>query len=152
MMEEKKYNEVNKVNEERAEKEKEQKHESKLTFDNSVVQKIAAIAVREIPGVLDMEGGFFSGIQETFGGYNATKGIDAEVGEKEAAIDVSVILEYGVSAVKVFQQLQEVVKQSVKKMTGLDVVEVNCKVVDVMTRKEFNLKNKKEEENKSGLK
>ena len=82
-MEEKKYNEVNKVNEEKAEKEKEQKHESKLTFDNSVVQKIAAIAVREIPGVLDMEGGFFSGIQETFGGYNATKGIDAVRGRKK---------------------------------------------------------------------
>ncbi|MCI6001324.1 MAG: Asp23/Gls24 family envelope stress response protein [Finegoldia magna] len=105
-----------------------------------------------MPGVLDVKGGFFSGIQETFGRYNATKGIDAEVGEKEAAIDVSVILEYGVSAVKVLQQLQEVVKQSVNKITGLDVVEVNCKVVDVMTRKEFNLKNKKEEENKSGLK
>ena len=87
-MDERKYNEVNKVNEEKAEREQEKKHESKLTFDNSVVQKIAAIAVREVPGVLDMEGGFFSGIQETFGGYDATKGIEAEVGEKEARIDI----------------------------------------------------------------
>ena len=73
----------------------EPKHESKLTFDDSVVEKIAAIACNEVPGVLDMKGGFFSGISEQFGGYNLTKGISAEVGEKEAAIDASIILEYG---------------------------------------------------------
>lgn len=127
-------------------KKEEQRHESKLTFDDSVVEKIAAIACNEVQGVLDMKGGFFSGISEQFGGYNLTKGINAEVGEKEAAIDASIILEYGHSAPKVFEELKRNISQSVGQMTGLKVVEVNVRVDDVMTRKEYALKNKKEQE------
>ncbi|WP_300409549.1 Asp23/Gls24 family envelope stress response protein [Lagierella sp.] len=119
-------------------------HESKLTFDDSVVEKIAAIACNEVSGVLDMKGGFFSGISEQFGGYSLTKGINAEVGEKEAAIDASIILEYGHSAPKVFEELKRNISQSVGQMTGLKVVEVNVRVDDVMTRKEFELKKRKE--------
>ncbi len=119
--------------------EKRPAHESKLTFEDSVIEKIAAIACHEVDGVLDMKGGFFSGISEQFGGYSLTKGISADVGEKEAAIDASIILEYGHSAPKVFEELKRNIAQSVGQMTGLKVVEVNVKVDDVMTRKEFEL-------------
>ncbi|MET3618120.1 putative alkaline shock family protein YloU [Peptoniphilus olsenii] len=121
-----------------------QTHESKLTFEDSVIEKIAAIACHEVSGVLDMKGGFFSGISEQFGGYSLTKGISADVGEKEAAIDAAIILEYGHSAPKVFEELKRNIAQSVGQMTGLKVVEVNVRVDDVMTRKEFELKRRNE--------
>ncbi|MGI5949630.1 Asp23/Gls24 family envelope stress response protein [Peptoniphilus sp.] len=124
-------------------KEEAKQHESKLTFEDSVIEKIAAIACNEVSGVLDMKGGFFSGISEQFGGYSLTKGISAEVGEKEAALDVSIILEYGYSAPKVFEELKRNIAQSVGQMTGLKVVEVNVRVDDVMTKKEFELKKRK---------
>lgn len=117
-----------------------QAHESKLTFEDSVIEKIAAIACHEVPGVLDMKGGFFSGISEQFGGRSLTKGISADVGEKEAAIDASIILEYGYSAPKVFEELKRNIAQSVGQMTGLKVVEVNVRVDDVMTKKEYEIK------------
>lgn len=127
-----------------------QAHESKLTFDDSVIEKIAAIACHEVAGILDMKGGFFSGISEQFGGRSLTKGVTAEVGEKEAAIDASIILEYGYSAPKVFEELKRNIAQSVGQMTGLKVVEVNVRVDDVMTKKEYEIKqrnNKGEEYN-----
>ena len=119
---------------------REQAHESKLTFEDSVIEKIASIACQEVPGVLDMKGGFFSGISEQFGGRSLTKGISADVGEKEAAIDASIILEYGYSAPKVFEELKRNIAQSVGQMTGLKVVEVNVRVDDVMTKKEYEIK------------
>lgn len=161
MANEAKYNEIAGVNKkEQEKKEKQQKredfvdnvqdnikevseskpeHESKLTFEDSVIEKIAAIACHEVDGVLDMKGGFFSGISEQFGGYSLTKGIAADVGEKEAAIDASIILEYGYSAPKIFNELKRNIAQSVGQMTGLKVVEVNVRVDDVMTKKEFEL-------------
>ena len=125
-----------------------QYHESKLTFDDSVIEKIAAIACHEVAGILDMKGGFFSGISEQFGGRSLTKGVTADVGEKEAAIDASIILEYGYSAPKVFEELKRNIAQSVGQMTGLKVVEVNVRVDDVMTRKEYEI-NRKNNKNES---
>lgn len=119
---------------------KEEAYQSKLTFEGSVIEKIAAIACQEVPGVLDMKGGFFSGISEQFGGRSLTKGISADVGEKEAAVDAAIILEYGYSAPRVFEELKRNIAQSVGQMTGLKVVEVNVRVDDVMTRKEYDIK------------
>ena len=140
------YNERANVNkkerEEREERIQENRHVSKLTFENSVIEKIASIASSEVEGVLDLQGGVFTGFQERFGSGDLTKGVDANVGEKEAALDIEIIVEYGKSAPKIFEKIKQIVSQQVNLMTGLDVVEVNVNVKDVMTRKEYEQKNR----------
>jgi len=70
-------------------------------------------------------------IAEMLGRKNLAKGIKVEVGEKEAAVDLFVIMDYGIRIPDVAAQIQESVKKAVERMTGLVVVEVNVNVQGV---------------------
>lgn len=129
--------------------------ENKLTFEDQVIKKIAGIASNDVKGILSMSGGFMSGLTDRFRSTeDITKGIDAEVGERQVALDLKVIVEYGKNIPSIFQDAVTKIKKSVHDMTGLDVVEINMHVEDVMTRSEFDAKSKssKEEQEKRDLK
>ena len=131
-------------------KSQENTHQNTLTFEDQVIKKIAGIAANEIKGILSMSGGFMSGLTDRFRGTeDITKGINAEVGEKQVALDLKVIVEYGKNIPAIFSEIVNNVKKSVHEMTGLEVVEVNMHVEDVMTRSEFEAKTDRDKEQES---
>ncbi|MEW6726227.1 Asp23/Gls24 family envelope stress response protein [Desulforudis sp. 1088] len=100
---------------------------------NEVVAVIAGLAATEIPGIAGMSGGGVGGgIAEMLGRKNLAKGVKVEVGEKEAAVDLFIIVEYGVPIPDVAFQAQSRVKRAIESMTGLKVVEVNVHVQGVV--------------------
>lgn len=115
-----------------------------LIIDDGVIEKIAAVVTRSIDGILDMKGSLMSGFASSFGGASKTsKGITASVDGAAASIEIKAILEYGASAPLIFDKIKSEVRREVKEMTGLDVRDINFRVVDVMTKDEFERDKKK---------
>jgi uncharacterized alkaline shock family protein YloU len=114
-----------------------QNDQGKISVAQNVVQKIAGMACREISGVHRMgtsSGRAFGALRERIpgsSGPNVAQGVGVEVGETQAAIDLDIVVEYGVSIADLGKSIQRNVKQSVERMTGLEVVEVNVNVDDV---------------------
>ena len=110
----------------------------RTSIADAVVAKIAGIATREVSGVHEMGKGAlraFSAMKGKLPGQSstppATQGVSVEVGERQAAIDLDFVVEYGVSIPDVAESVRENVTQRVEGMTGLEVTEVNCTVDDV---------------------
>ena len=102
-----------------------------IRIADEVVGVIAGLAATEVPGIAGMSAGLVGGIAEMLGKKNLSKGVKVEVGEREAAVDLYVIVEYGVRIPDVALRVQENVKRGIESMTGLDVVEVNIHVQGV---------------------
>ncbi|MGN7455893.1 Asp23/Gls24 family envelope stress response protein [Paenibacillus pasadenensis] len=96
-----------------------------------VIEVIAGLATIEVGGVAGMSGGLAGGIAELLGRKNLSKGVKVEVGHREAAVDVSIIVEYGNPIPEIASEIQRNVKKSIEMMTGLIVVEVNVHIHDV---------------------
>lgn len=106
--------------------------ENTVRISDDVLGVIAGIAAMEVEGVAGMSGGFAAEMAERMAGKkNLTKGVRVQMGEKEAAIDLYIVVEYGVRIPEVAAKVQENVKRSVESMTGLDLVEVNIHVQGV---------------------
>lgn len=112
--------------------------QGRTTIAASVVQKIAGIAAREISGVHSMGGGVsraFGAIRERIpgGGTGSSNvsGVQVEVGEKQAAVDLDLVVEYGASIVELARAVRRNVITAVERMTGLEVIEVNIAVNDI---------------------
>lgn len=105
-----------------------------VRISDEVVATIAGIAATEVEGVAGMGGGIVGGITEMLGRKNLAKGVKVEVGEREAALDMFVVVDYGVRIPEVALRVQENVKRAVESMTGLSVVEVNVHVQGVAFR------------------
>jgi uncharacterized alkaline shock family protein YloU len=111
--------------------------EGQISVAEGVVQKIAGKACRDMPGVHSMGTGSaraFGALRERIPGSlgpSVSQGVGVEVGETEAAVDLDIVVDYGVSIAELGRSIQRNVKQSVELMTGLRVVEVNVAVDDV---------------------
>ncbi|MCG8918178.1 Asp23/Gls24 family envelope stress response protein [Actinokineospora sp. PR83] len=108
----------------------------KTTIASNVVQKIAGMAAREVSGVYAMGGGVsraFGAIRERIPGAGtvSTSGVSVEVGEKQAAIDLDIVVEYGAGIVELARAVRRNVITAVERMTGLEVIEVNISVNDI---------------------
>ena len=98
---------------------------------DEVVSIIAGMAATEVDGIAGMSGGLVGGIAEILGKKNLAKGVKVEVGETEAAVDLYIIVKFGVRIPDVALNVQEKVKNAIESMTGLSVVEVNVHVQGV---------------------
>ena len=112
-------------------------NDGQISVADNVVQKIAGKACREMAGVHSMGTSgsrTFGSIRERIpgsSGPNVAQGVGVEVGETEAAIDLDIVVDYGVAIAELGRSIQRNVKQAVERMTGLQVVEVNVAVDDV---------------------
>ncbi|MEJ2866504.1 Asp23/Gls24 family envelope stress response protein [Actinomycetospora sp. OC33-EN08] len=110
--------------------------QGKTTIADGVVAKIAGLAAREVSGVY----GFGSSAARAFGAIteripggrsSSSQGVAVEVGERQAAIDLTIVVEYGVGIAELARAIRRNVITAVEQMTGLEVVEVNVNVVDL---------------------
>ena len=113
----------------------------KTSIASSVVAKIAGIATREIAGVHNMGTGAsraVGALKERIGSSKSTvtQGVAVEVGERQAAVDLDIVVEYGASIVDITRAVRENVIARIERMTGLEVTEVNVTVDDIFLEDE----------------
>ena len=110
--------------------------QGKTTIADTVVSKIAGLSAREVNGVYDLGGGasrIVGQLRERIPGAttNHAQGVSVEVGEKQAAVDIDIVAEYGVAIADLAGGIRRNVIAAIEKMTGLEVTEVNITVNDV---------------------
>ena len=126
------------VAQELAESEEDDDSEDSLTYSNGAIEKIVAMATREVPHVLGMKGNLMHLVQETFGAENLSKGVTIEVtDDNRVVVNISVIIEYGCYAPAIFEDVKERVTERLTAMTGLEVAGINLRIEDVVTREEY---------------
>ncbi|OKI93190.1 stress-like protein [Streptomyces sp. CB01249] len=105
------------------------------TIADNVVSTIAGIAVRETDGVTSVGKGpsrAIGAVKDKVSRSNDPgRGVKVEVGEKQTAIDVDIVVEYGAPILDTARSLRTNVTDAVETMTGLEVVEININVTDV---------------------
>nr|WP_042190701.1 Asp23/Gls24 family envelope stress response protein [Kibdelosporangium sp. MJ126-NF4]CEL19524.1 Alkaline shock protein 23 [Kibdelosporangium sp. MJ126-NF4]CTQ94676.1 Alkaline shock protein 23 [Kibdelosporangium sp. MJ126-NF4] len=106
------------------------------TIADVVVQKIAGLATREVSGVYALGGGtarMLGAIRDRIPGASASvgQGVSVEVGEKQAAVDLEIVVDYGVAINDLAKTVRRNVITAIEQITGLEVVEVNINVNDV---------------------
>lgn len=108
-----------------------------LTYENKVIQKIIGLSLDRVPGLLHVDGGFFSNLTEKLVNTNdVTHGVNVEVGKEQVAVDLNVIVEYRKNVPTLYKEIKDVIASEVAKMTNLEVVEVNVNVVDIKTKEQ----------------
>ena len=99
-----------------------------IAYSNDVIATIAGLAATDVEGVAGLSGGIAGGLAELLGKKNLTNGVKVEVGNEEAAVDISIVINQGVVIPEVTEKVQADVKHTIETMTGLRVVGVNVYV------------------------
>ncbi len=105
------------------------------TIGEGVVTKVAGLAAREVPGVHDLGGGAaraMGSVTQMVGlGDALNQGVSVETGEREAAVDLTLVIDYGESIPRIADAVRSQVIKRVEGITGLSVTEVNITVNDL---------------------
>lgn len=104
----------------------------KTYISDEVVSIISRIAAEQVEGVYKIGESSLRGI---FSRLGRSPGIESEVGLKEAAVDVEIVVEYGYPIKLLADELRKAIIQNVEYMTGRKVIEVNIHVIDVYVQK-----------------
>ena len=104
-------------------------------IDDGVVEKVAGIAAREVAGVSAMGGGLgraITDVTQRIGlGDERRQGVSVEVGDREVAIDLNAVVDYGANVPRVAQEIRDNVVRRIEFITGLHVTEVNVVISDI---------------------
>ena len=106
----------------------------KTTIADGVVAKVAGIAAREVPGVYALGGGgarAMGAIRSVVNADDKSQGVKVEVGETQAAADITIVVEYPMPVQEVASNVRAAVSGAISQLVGLEVVEVNVEVNDV---------------------
>ena len=118
--------------------EEEEVNEDSLSFNNGVIEKIIALAVRDVDGVVGMKGSWANSFQEAFGGSSVTKGVTVEVNDEGAVlVSITILISYGAFAPKVFEDIKNATVKAMNEMTGLKVAGINLRIEDVLTEEDL---------------
>jgi uncharacterized alkaline shock family protein YloU len=113
------------------------------TISSTVVSQIAGIAAQEVEnaqmggGASAAVGGILQSVTGgSSGGGNYSRGVSVEVGEEEAAVDLTMTVNYGQAIPRITEAVRSNVIKRVENLTGLSVTEVNIVVSDVQVPQE----------------
>lgn len=101
-----------------------------IRISDEVVKSLAARAAVEVEGVYKLAGGIVDEVNKMLK-KRLTNGVKVEVGEKECSIEVYIVIQYGYTIPEVAENVQKNVLETVSKLSGLKVVEVNVYVQDI---------------------
>ncbi len=98
---------------------------------DEVVAIIAGLAAIEVEGIAGMAGNFTGDLVEILGIKNLSKGVTVAVGNEDVAVDLDIVIQFGVKIPEVAKAVQQKVKNSIETMTGLTVTEVNLHITGI---------------------
>jgi uncharacterized alkaline shock family protein YloU len=119
-----------------------------LTYDDDVLAKIAGNTVRDVDGVLSLEGNLIDTVTDKFNDdTDPSMGVkvDLDNDDKEVKLAMDAVLEYGKSIPTVFKKVTSKLTQTISEMTDLKPIEIKIHVKDLQTRDEYMKKNRKSE-------
>src|SRR4051794_13940568 len=111
-----------------------QTERGQTTIGEGVVTKVAGLAAHEVPGVHDLGGGTaraIGSVTQKVGLGDGMPGVSVESGETEAAVDLTIVIDYGESIPRVAEAVRNQVIKRVEGITGLQVIEVNITINDL---------------------
>lgn len=108
--------------------------QGKTTIEDGVVAKVAGIAAREVKGVYALGGGAaraLGAIRDALNTTDLTQGIGVEVGERQVAVDVTIVAEYPVALQELADRVRASVRRAMEELIGMEVAEINVTINDV---------------------
>lgn len=114
--------------------------ETKLTFDDEVLAKIAGKTASNVDGVLSLEGNIFEKVTDRISkGDDPTTGVNVDIDDEnqKVSLKMDALLEYGKNAQSIFDKMVTKITAAVNEMTNMEVAEIKLNVKDVLTREEW---------------